>query len=40
MDIDLDRWRSLLASYKNSIDSSPPFMLLQQAQQRVVTGAE
>src|SRR5260370_22262851 len=33
MDIDLDRWLSLLASYKNSIDSSPPFMLLQTAEQ-------
>src|SRR5438552_1639916 len=34
MDIDPDRWQALLASYKNSIDSSPAFMLLQEAHGR------
>jgi uncharacterized small protein (DUF1192 family) len=33
MDIDLDRWQSLLAAYADSVDSSPPFMRLQTAQQ-------
>jgi hypothetical protein len=34
MDIDPDRWLSLLAAYRNSVDASPPFMLLQEAQSR------
>jgi uncharacterized small protein (DUF1192 family) len=33
-DIDPDRWRGLVAAYRNSVDSSPPFMLLQEAQGR------
>lgn len=34
MDIDLDRWQALLAAYRNADDSSPPFMLLQEAHGR------
>jgi hypothetical protein len=34
MDIDPDRWLSLLAAYRNSVDASPPFMLLQEAHGR------
>ena len=34
MDIDLDRWQALRAAYANSVDASPPFMLLQEAQGR------
>src|SRR5260370_33642222 len=34
MDIDSDRWLSLLAAYRNSVDASPPFNLLQEAHGR------
>jgi hypothetical protein len=34
MDIDLDRWQALLTAYRNSVDASPPFMLLQEAHGR------
>jgi hypothetical protein len=32
MDIDLDRWLALRAAYRNSVDASPAFMLVQAAQ--------
>jgi hypothetical protein len=32
--IDPDRWQDLLAAYRNSVDASPPFMLLQEAHGR------
>src|SRR5580704_17779994 len=35
-DIDPDRWQGLLAAYRNAVDSSPPFMLLQEAHGRWV----
>ena len=32
-DIDLDRWQALLTAYRNAVNSSPPFGLLQTARQ-------
>jgi hypothetical protein len=34
MDIDPDRWQALLAAYANSVDASPAFALVQEAQSR------
>jgi hypothetical protein len=34
MDYDPDRWLALLTAYRNSVDASPPFTLLQDAQGR------
>lgn len=34
MNIDPDRWQALRAAYANSVDASPPFMLLQEAHGR------
>jgi hypothetical protein len=34
MQIDEARWRALLAAYRNAVDASPPFMLLQEAHGR------
>jgi uncharacterized small protein (DUF1192 family) len=32
-DIDPDRWQALLTAYRNAVDATPPFALLQTAQQ-------
>lgn len=31
IDIDPDRWQRLLAAYRNAVDTSPPFIRLQEA---------
>jgi hypothetical protein len=35
-DVDPDRWHALLAAYRNSVDASPPFLLLQTAHNRAL----